>query len=297
MTTVAEVDTPPTNTEPVKADAEVTKEERLKYRALVHVGQDAIACSHANDGKCAEQGHFHAVCRLPNGFQVRDIAEKSQAARARRARMYRDPQSDVSVVLEEELESMRGVPKEILVDEILDRDFTETFGNATREVHELDDPDHVPEGDEPVRKLYENIAQDREEYLRQRDLTEEQRGEDFGELETTYANYSRDIETAMDRIAKPRRDHLLEQDEDALLEIIRRARVEQKCLEAYLHSYGSWQMFVCTYKTHPTGKTVERMWPSIESMKFQEDPQVIDAVKTAFEDLEAAMARSRAGKA
>jgi REP element-mobilizing transposase RayT len=44
-------------------------------------------------GKCTDPDHFHAWIRLPNQFQIRDIAEKAKAAQARKKRMLRDQQT------------------------------------------------------------------------------------------------------------------------------------------------------------------------------------------------------------
>lgn len=294
MTATAQ-DTTTNGTAPV-ADAEKTQEERFKWRRWVHRGVGAAECEHKTDGKCADDEHFHALCRLPTPFQIRDITEKAAAAKARRLRMLRDPDSDARVILEDELDGLKFVDKELLADELLDEQFTEHYVEAVKLVDDLDDPDHVPEGEEPIRKLYANIDQDREEYIRQRDLPEEQRGDDFAELEKTYAAYSKAIEEEMERLAKPRRDHLLSLTLEELIEQIRQRRMEAQGYEAHLHTFNMWQMYVCTYK--PTGKGIprERVWPTLEDMKYNEDGGVILEVRQAFEDLERDLARTRMGK-
>lgn len=279
------------------ADAERTQEERFKWRAWVHTGTSALDCNHATDGKCKDEEHFHAVIRLPNPFQIRDIAEKAQAARARRARMFRDPESDISVVLEDEMEMLRETDKAILVDEIVERDFARDYTEAIKVVMEIDDPDFVPEGDESIPKKFANIEQDREEYVRQRDLPDEQKSDDFEELEKTYADYSRAIEAEMERIRQPRVESLMEREMDDLVEMVRKDRIEQACGEAQLHTFNMWQMYVCTYRPREKGIPNERVWPSIEFMKYVEDTDTIMAVRDAFQQLESSMAAHRLGKA
>jgi hypothetical protein len=283
---------PPT----VVADAERTQEERFKWREYVHMGIGADECEHREDGKCTDTGHFHALCRLPTPFQIRDIQEKSQAAKARRLRQLRDPDSDARVILEDELDGLKEVDKELLADELLDRDFAEAYRDAVKEVDDIEDPDHVPEGDEPIRKLYANIDQDREEYLRQRDLPDEQRGDDFEELERVYAAYSKAIEDAMDRIQAPRREHFMGLELEELIDQIRRQRIEAQGYEMHLHTFNMWQMYVCTYKPVAKGVPSERVWRSLEEMKYNEDGAVIIAVRQTFERLEQTLARTRLGK-
>lgn len=291
-TTAPADETPPA----VQADAEKTQEQRFKWRTWVHYGAGAKECAHGQDGQCSDSEHFHALCRLPTPFQIRDITEKAAAARARRLRMLRDEDSDARVILEDELHALRDIPKDILADEILERDFTETYTEAVREVEDIDNPDHVPEGDEEIQKLYENIEQDREEYMRQRELPEDQRGDDFEELEKTYSAYSQAIQDAMDRIQKPRREHLLEQSVDDLIDRVRSERMEAQGYEAQLHTFNLWQMYVCTLKPTSGMPPHERVWKTLEDMKYHEDGDVIMLVRETFNQLETGLARSRMGK-
>lgn len=297
MTTIVDTEQQ-TPTGPV-ADAVKTQEQRFKWRSWVHYPEGASQCEHATDGKCRDEEHFHALCRLPNPYQVRDITEKASAARARRLRMLRDPDSDPRVILEEELARLYTVPKDILVDELIDRNFSEDYSRALTEVEAIEVEDYTPEGDDEdgqVPKLYANIDQDREEYLRQRELPEEKREDDYAELEATYERYSRDVQEAMERVQKPARDHLLSLDIAELVDQVRKERIVQQGTEAYLHTYMTWQMFACTYKGTAKGMPNERAWTSVEQMKFAEESPVILLVKQAFEDLENQLARNRLGK-
>jgi hypothetical protein len=280
----------------VVADAEQTQEQRFKWRTWVHYGTGAAECEHGMDGQCKDIEHFHALCRLPTPFQIRDIHEKAAAAKARRLRMLRDEDSDPRVILEDELDGLKFVDKGILVDELLDEQFTEHYVQAVKEVDDIDDPDHVPEGEEPIRKLYENIDQDREEYMRQRELPEDERDEDFEELERVYAAYSQAISDKMDELAKPRRDHLTSLSQDDLIEMIRQRRIEAQGYEAHLHTFNMWQMYVCTYKPTSGMAPHERVWKTLEDMKYNEDSGVIMQVRQVFEDLERGLARTRMGK-
>lgn len=289
MTAVTEV-----NTE-VVADAEKTHEERFKWRAWVHF-PDAAGCVDATNGKCKDPEHFHALCRLPNPYQQNDIVEKAQAARARRLRMLRDVESDARVILEDQLEGLKDTPQEIIVDELVDFTFTEDYTTALREVEGRLDPDYVPEGDEDIPKLWANIDQDREEYMRQRELPEDQQSDDFGELEKTYAKYSLEVREELERVQEPQKEHLMSLDKGELIDMIRRRRMEEQGTQAYLQAYMTWQMYVGTFKPVNRGTPNERVWSDINEMRNTAERDVIVAVKEVFDHLDNQAARTRQGK-
>lgn len=293
MSTVIEQHDPAGTT----SDAERGRLSLFKWSSWVHIGEGADECPKRFE-RCPEEGHFHAWIRLPNPYQHRDIQEKAAAARARRLRALRDPESDPRVILEDELADIgTEADKEIIVAEILDRDFPEDFSRAMREVSDIDDPDApAPEEGEAVAKLYANIEQDREEYQRQRDLAEEERIADFETLRATVDAYSRAVEEHLEAIQTPRREHLMGQDVSALVDIIRRERMELQATEAFLHTYNTWQMFVCTFKPKLEGTPNERVWKDMNYMRLMESTEVIQTVQQEFRDLENRQARSRAGK-
>lgn len=287
------------------AEAEKTRHDIFQWCQWVHVGSGASECPFAvavedpeydrtqRVALCEDPDHFHAWVRLPNPFQVRDITEKAQAARARRLRMLRDAESDAHVILEDELAQLKDSDKGLLVDELLDRDWTEFYTKATTEVMDTDDPDYIPEGDEDIPKLYEGIIQDREEYARQKDLPEEKRGDDFAELEKTLAAYGSAVEAEMKRLQTPRREQLNNMDMDELIEIVRRDRIDVNAGEAYLHTFNAWQWFVCTYKPRPVGIPNERYFSSFNEMRFETPTEVVMELRAAFEGLEKRLGESR----
>lgn len=280
----------------VQAEAEKTHEERFKWRAWVHHPQGAVACPNATNGKCGDDDHFHAFIRLPNPYQHDDIVEKAQAARARRMRMLKDMESDVRVILESELAMLQGVDKSVIVDELVDRNFTEDYMTAVREVESREVEDYTPDGDEPAPKVYANIDADREEYDRRKNLPEDQRGDDFEELERHYGNYSRDVREALEAVQKPKRDHLTSLDLGELIAMVRRERMEQTATQAYLKEYQRWQTYICTLKGVEKGTPGQRYWTSVDQMTQTADRDVIAAINEAFNHLEAQLARTRPGK-
>lgn len=304
-----------------KAEAEKPRPSLFAYSQWVHVGAGAEECEQRFTGKCQDDDHFHAWCRLANPFQVQDCMEKAAAAKARRVRMYRDPESDAHAILQDHLDSLSAaveqaeankpesapddwmnVPLRLLVDDIIDQDFQEDYSRAVAEVDAEEDTDGEAAEDGTPPKRWAHIDQDREEYDRQKELPEDQRADDYDALETTVAGYGRAIEAAMDSMQAPRREALMARPLDELLDIVRRHEVEKKAAEAYLQHFNLWQMYVCTYKpagVKDGGKPVmpkQRYFPSIELLKFDTSTEVVRALQRTFGDLERNQARDRQGK-
>lgn len=279
-----------------RADAERPNSERFASTAWVHCGPGADTCEHGSDGACKDEEHFHAWVTLPNPFQVRDINEKAKAARARRERMLRNPESDAYVILEAELDELRDAAEsgalEILVDELIDRDFSSDFSTAMRRVQEQDDPNYTPSGEEgeEIPKLFANIEQDREEYLRQKALPEDERAEDFEELERTFMAWDEATTAELESITEPRKKELMERPLDDLIDMVRRIRIDAQGNEAYLHAYNSWQWFVCTLKPTQKGKGRERVWRDYNTFRQESTSEQVTALRTIFDRLESGLA-------
>lgn len=277
------------------AEAEQSNDDRRRWSAWVHVGPGAADCQERFSGECAEEEHFHAWCHLPNPFQVRDIVMKSRAARARHMQMLRDESSDARAVLEEEIWALHDVNKEILVDEVLDKDFADDYTEAERSVREAEDVGvEIDEGEE-LPKLWENIDQDREEYERQSDLKPEDRAEDFEVLEQRVGTYGEAIEKAMEQRRAPRREALMEASVDHLINVIRTERMQRSATEVYLHTHASWTWYICTLKPVLKGRPTQRVWETLNQMRQEAEPDVIVALRETFDDLDARMSRATRG--
>lgn len=292
----------PVEEKPPRAEAERTADKLFRWSAWLHVGEGASDCGERFSGKCKDAEHFHAWCRLPNAFQIRDITEKSQAAAALRRRTLRNMDSDVRTILEDELDQLRDATDDvqgrlILVDEIIDRDFPEDYTAAQRAVLEMDDPEYTPKGDEEIPKLFGDIYQHREEYDRLIELPEEQRGEDFETLQKHIAEYQLAIEAKMEEALKPKRDAMMERPLDDLINIVRRDRIEQQATEVYLHTFNMWTWYVCTFKPRGEGKIPnERVWSDINLMRYNESQEVIRRVQETFSGLENEAIQGERGK-
>lgn len=292
----------------VEAEAEKPHTKLHEWSRWVHVGQGAEECEKRWSGDCEDDDHFHAWIRLPNPYQIRDITAKARAARARKKRELADEESDARVSLEYELQDLADTgSKEVLVDEILDRDFADDYAKAVREVDGTPDPNFIPENeDDEIPKLWEHIDQDREEYQRQSELPEDQRDEaEYTALEKTVAEYGRAVEDELAKIREPRKAALMERpmlpdgDDQGLVNIIRQDRIDQAATEAYIHTYNTWMWFICTYtKSAPKKITPVRVFNDLSTFKFSTPTEVIRALQLNFEALEtnAASPRTRAGK-
>jgi hypothetical protein len=300
---VAEPQTTPDTAQEPTAEAERSRQNLFEYSRWLHVGEGALECEHnvkeddvvRATGKCKDPDHFHAWIRLPNQFQVRDIIEKASAARARRKKLLRDPSSDAAAILDGELDDLRDEAlKPVLVEEILEESYYEIFQQAQRAVRDIEDENGDEDEDGNLPKLYAHIDQDREEYQRLAALPEEQRPtEEFATLEQHTADYSRAVTDEIERLQAPRRETLMEKSMDEILKLVRDRRITQISTEVYLHTFNSWQWYVCTFKPTANGIPRERFWPDIAVMKFETDEKVINALADGFAALEGKMARGK----
>lgn len=288
-----------------KAAAAESATQLFKFSGYVHLGEGATTgvdgdgediCACPNQGAdCENPEHFHAWVRLPNPYQIRDIHEKASAAKARKIRLVKDPDTDAHAVLEYELDLLaESDDKEGIVEEIVDRDFRVDMFEALREVEsgELED---LQEDDEPK---YKNIDQDREEFERMGLLTDEERDEEaFTHLRDHLAQHAQDVKDALERQQKPRREVLMERPMPDLIDMIRKDRIENVGTEQFMHVYSTWQMFAGTMRTKksPRGRHEERMYKDINQL-MAEDEEIVYALKDAFGVLESKLAKGRAAK-
>lgn len=299
MSTTTAPAMPETDTE--KPAARKSPTELFQYSSWVHVGPGAEDCEQRFD-RCTDGDHFHAWVRLPNPYQVRDINEKARAAEARRLRMLRDPESDAHVILESELDQVRDAANSgalsVLVEEIVEEDHPDDLMRATRNVQLLEDETwEAPEGqpDAKAPKLYTNIQQDFEEYGRQRERPEAERGEDFSELENTIASYGKAVNEELESIVSPKRERLLAMPLDQLIDIVRKLRWKAAAAEAYLHTYHSWQVYSCTYKPKPEGIPNVQVFNDFEKMKRETPKPVIEELRRVFDHLSRQLGSDQAG--
>jgi hypothetical protein len=238
-----------------------SREDLFEYSRWLHVGEGALTCEHNSE----VEEHGRSVVRASGACTEADLDD------------LRDP-------------ALRPV----LVEEILDQTAHEVYAEATRTVEDLDDEGADPDDDGKLPKLYADINQDREEYARQQELAEDERNaEEYAALTQRLADYSRAVNEEIDRLQKPRREALEAKTTEAIIEIIRRGRIDQIGTEEYLHTFNAWQWYVCTFKPTLRGVPRERLFSDISVFKHQTPPRVIAVLSQSFGELEANMARGR----
>lgn len=280
--------------EPVAQTA--TAKKMFKYSDYLDLGEGAEECEHKRDGQCEDPEHFHAWCRLPNEYQRDDIRKKALAAKARKVRELSDPESDASVVLDQDFATIEDpMFKGILIEELLQREWAEDYIQAQQDVEE--------------REEFEHIEQDREEYHRlnaaEAELPEEEQSDEYKRLIAHLASYTDAMRVQLESIQKPKREELEQREMAALVSIVRSKRVDQISGDAFMDVFNAWVWFVGTFspEPHPTLKRPHRpKWEDIghkarpeAGTMYAEAPEVIEALRGTFGKLHIALQQGSSG--
>lgn len=251
----------------------------FRYSRYVHVGEGAEGCEEGESGRCTNIDHFHAFVRLPNQFQQEEIRNKALAAKARRIRQLRSPETDAHAILEGDLDTMRSAPEaaKLLVDELVNKEFLRN----TREVML----------DLAEEEAFQTVSEDLERLRVLNDMDPEERPNDeFVELKDHIAAYNNEVERRRAEKERPLRASLEAKSVDELVGLMREDRIEQAAQQHFMDTYSLWEVYVCTLKPRPRekGHPVERVWSDINLMK-QEADEIVAALDSAFNDLESAL--------
>jgi hypothetical protein len=262
------------------------------FSTWVHVGLGAEECdavdTEAGTNGCVDPAHIHVWCRLPNGLQLRVIAEKARAAKARRARELRDDQTDSHAVLEDEVADLIDAgEKEPLVDVLVGREWFKHYLRARNEVEATEaEPD---EDDGP----FAHIDDDQERLLAISRMPEADQPKDEREsLDKHVRRYQDLVEAKLEEYLEPEREGLRLLEMEALVERVRRDLIQQDAMAVFQHEYAIHEWLLCTTDA-PHGK---RRWMTAEDME-NEPPELIDTVKDAYERLEREQRTLTQGKA
>lgn len=273
-----------------------SEETMFKWSGFVHVGPGAEECPDDGVG-CSDRSHFHAWVRLPNQYVHRDIAEKADAARARKIRQLKDPECDAYALLDlavfelrQQAESWRPAPDtenplnetvEAIIDELMSEDHNQDMLDVLTEVDD--------------REEFERINQDQERYRTILDMPEEEQpADERDELGRHIQAYVDTIQAELTRVQEPRRDALRDTPLEGLLERLRDKRIDQDGYEERLHVYNTWMWWACTFApevNETVGRPTTRRWPDIDAMK-EEASEVLGEIQMAFHDLELAQQRA-----
>lgn len=259
-------------------------EQIFKWNAWVHVGPGAETCEHAHTGECPLESpdtplsklHFHAWVRLPNQFAYRDITERAQAARARKQRQMRDPESDAFTILEDQLDDLRDAP-EMMVQEIV---YSKWGDEEEARVQAADD------------EKYEHIDQDRAELARL--AMETERDEDaYATLQRHVEQFETDVQQRLETIRKRREESLRALPVEELASQVRKVRIERMGMTEYLHVSNYWVWYVGTM-TAREGST-QRKFTHIKELTSAPG-EIITALQLAFGELESHLSPGGAAK-
>jgi hypothetical protein len=263
------------------SDAVKKPADLFRWSGYVHVGAGAEDCPDGLNGMCGNPAHFHAFCRLPNQFQHSDIRTKAMAAKARRIRLLRDPESDPALILEAEMDELaRTGDREALVDELLNRDWWKDHIAAMRDVE--------------AEERFAHIQQDRER-LEQLDAMSPERRDnnEREELLRHIGAYNELVERRRKEAQAPRRSALDGLDMHELVAQAREDRIAAEGSAAFMETYSKWEWYACTFKTS-NGRPTERVFATIEALELA-DGEVLEAVGALFSNLEAAFQRGPTG--
>lgn len=258
--------------------------ELHKWSAWLHVGPGAEKCEAVKEEQgvndCSDPLHFHAFCRLPNPFAHREIREEALAAKARRVRALRDPDSNAAVILEDEMDRLAregDLAKPALVEELVGQDWWRDFLEATADVMETEGTDGT--------LTFEHIKRDIHHYNRQiEDLGLDEDGElpeELQQLRDHIESYNTAVDARREELTAPRRNALAEMDINRLIDMVRDQRIDVDANEAFAHEYATLQWYLCTLH-RPNGDPV---FKSIEAMK-RADSEIVEGLRAVYVDLE-----------
>jgi HAMP domain-containing protein len=259
-------------------DSTRSPDELFRYSSWVHAGHGAKECEQREAG-CSDPQHVHAWVRLPNQFQHQEIRERALAAKARRIRQLRDPETDAHVVLEADLEEIRH-DREVLVSEIVGKEWWKRHLDAMAAVEE--------------DEQYEHIERDRERLAEIRAMPEdEQPADELGELERHFGGYSEKIEVKLNELEAPAREAAEAMDVDELVKQVREDRITAEGSSVFMDVYAKHEWFAGSY-TNADPIARQRRFAQVGDLE-EAAPEVIDALRRAFGELETSLQRGPRG--
>lgn len=255
-----------------QAEATRSTAELFQWSMFVHVGAGADECEHGEDGACQDASHFHAWVCLPNAFQMRDIGEKARAARARRKRALRDPESDSYAVLEDDLADIARDRMDELIDAVartnVDKQLTDIVDELRRD------------------ERFENHEQDAEEFRRLDAVPEGERDtEEYERLGEQIKAYAERFDEVIQQRQERERTSLRNLKTAEVVDIERRSRIDAIATEFYLHTYYTWSMYIGTRRPTTDGFPSRRKFKEPEDLK-NAPPEVVTALREAIRTLE-----------
>jgi hypothetical protein len=264
------------------APPERTEARIFRFSDFVHVGEGSAECEHREDGRCKDADHFHAWVRLPNKFQIVQIREKGQAARARVLRQAKDPETDRWEIIENMVAEAMSGGRDGVIAEILGHSDWKVFRQAMAEL--VNDDEIEGDGEEP-RSPWADIEADQERFRFLSALPEEDRDADeYGELSRHLAQWNETLDARQEELRRPEREQLEERTDAELEASVRERATTEQADAIFMRTYTRWQMVVCTLKPNG-GRPSDRVFGSPQQLEA-EAPEVIGGLEISFNALE-----------
>jgi hypothetical protein len=274
-----------TEVEPVQP-AEQEPSSLFGYSMWIHVGAGAEECDEVDEregtNRCGDSGHFHAWCRLPNQFQIREIREHALAAKARKQRQLRSDGTDAYEILENDLQTLLAEPDagERMANELVGYDWTTDYLTAVHQVRELADEGEEAEDD---AKLYAHVDDDRRRLLELQGQPEDERpADEYTELQQQIASYEKQVDEHYQALRNPKLESYQLMAEDELATLVRRKRIEMRAHEEFMHHYSINEWLSCTFRDETGG---QHAFADLDALQDASE-QVLAKLHETFADLE-----------
>lgn len=259
----------------------------FKWSGFVHAGEGAEECAHAEDGKCADDAHFHAWVRMPNQFQNEEITEKADAAKARRLRLLRDPESDARAIMEAAIDELiAGLSDAELVDEILAEGHLDARALAESEVQREAESD-----------LYKHLHTDLERYAALREMGDDRPQEEFDALDKHLDEYFARVNARVKVIQAPKRKAAEAKERVDLRADLLEQRIQAEIGRYWYSTFELWTWIAGTYTLvgkWTNGRPADRYFTTESSLR-DASVEAIEAIKGGFSDLYQALRKDAQG--
>jgi hypothetical protein len=273
---------------PTEPTPEEEAERLFHWQTWVHVGPGAKACDDVDEAAgtndCGNPAHFHAWCHVPNQIEHERIREKAAAAKARRTRLLRDPDSDAYEILEGELGELERAGERVredLVVELTASDRNREYREALTDVVELEVD---AEGEEGAERPFEHIYDDQQRFRALADMSEEERPQDeYAALERHLNDFLRRVRQRQDERMQPILEAMRARDLTELIELVRLDRIRSEGEDVFMRTYSRHEWVLCTLR-HPGGKRLFAELSALDGIA----PEVYTALDDAYLDLERA---------
>lgn len=252
----------------------------FRYNDWVHIGLGAQECDHAQTGRCTNSDHFHAWVRLPNKFQVTAIREKAQAARARVLRQAKDPDSDRSAIIDNQIAETVTLGRDVMIEELTARNTMKWNQRAMSE---------TAEGEEGEENPFEHIEEDQRRFAELAGMAAEDRDDgEYQELIKHLESWNDTVEQKVAELKQPELDALNGKEDAELAAMLREQVVGEQANQVFMRVFSKWQYTICTMRPNKDGRMVQVF--ATASQLEGEAPEVVEALETTYKALEDEMA-------